>query len=63
MFVVVLAQLERQPLKKRHFVNGYVPINVALVFLMVLFFFLAPSYFCLCGNTNFLNFFFLSEQA
>lgn len=39
MFVVVLAQLERQPFKKRHFVNGCVPINVALVFLMVLFFF------------------------
>lgn len=53
MFVVVLAQLERQPLKKRHFVNEYVPINVALVFLMVVFFFLAPSYFYLWGNTFF----------
>lgn len=61
MFIVVLAQLERQPLKKRHFVNGYVPINVALVFLMVLIFFLAPSYFYLCGSTYIFNFFFLSE--
>lgn len=51
MFIVVLAQLERQPLKEkknRRFVNGYVPINEALVFLRGLFcLFPGPSYFYL----------------
>lgn len=44
MFIVVLAQLERQPLKeKRHFVNGCVPINVA--FSLGLGFYLFPCFF------------------
>lgn len=39
MSVLLLAQLERQPFtkkKKKHSVNGYVLINVALVILKVL---------------------------
>lgn len=58
MFVVVLAQLERQPLKKRHFVNGYVPINVALVFLMVLIFFPCSFIFLSLWKYKFFEFFF-----
>lgn len=62
MFVVVLAQLERQPLKKkRHFVNGYVPINVALVFLMVLIFLPCSFLFLSLWKYIFFNLFFFSE--
>lgn len=63
MFVVVLAQLERQPLKKKAFCKWVCSYKCSSCVSHGSIFFLAPSYFYLCGNTNFLNFFFLSEQA
>lgn len=57
MFIVVLAQLERQPLKKkRHFVNGCVPINVALVFLKVWIFFSFPCSFIILSLRKYKGF-------
>lgn len=59
MFVVVLAQLERQPIKKKAFCKWLCSYKCSsCVSHGSIFFFLAPSYFYLCGNTYFLIYFF-----